>query len=147
MRISDWSSDVCSSDLVAIGKVLLCERRRAAGALGDILPRHLDVNAAGASALGRAEGEEGADFGEDAGHRAGLVAVGRFDRVAMHRIAGPEDRMTLPPGGAEERGKGGLDAVMAHAGAERDATGPVVRSEEQQSELQSPMSNTYNVSS
>src|SRR3546814_5150507 len=42
--------------VVAIGKVLLCERRRAAGALGDILPRHLDVNAAAASALGRAKG-------------------------------------------------------------------------------------------
>src|SRR3546814_3927115 len=47
----------------------------------------------------------------------------------MHRIAGPEDRMTLPPGGAEERGKGGLDAVMAHAGDEGDATGRVVRVE------------------
>src|SRR3546814_14311009 len=40
-----------------------------------------------------------------------------------------EDRMTLPPGGAEERGKGGLDAVMAHAGDEGDATGRVVRVE------------------
>src|SRR3546814_15965835 len=102
--------------VVAIGKVLLCERRRAAGALGDILPRHLAVNAAGASALGRAEGEAGADSGEDPGHRAGLVAVGRFDRVAMHRIAGPEDRLTLPPGAAAARGEGGHDAVTAPAG-------------------------------
>src|SRR3546814_20473459 len=37
--------------------------------------------------------------------------------------------MTPPPGGGEEGGKGGLDAVMAHAGDEGDATGRVVRVE------------------
>src|SRR3546814_18541713 len=53
--------------VVALGKVLLCERRRAAAALGDILPRQLALNAAGADPLGRAEGEHGGAYGRTAG--------------------------------------------------------------------------------
>src|SRR3546814_6800083 len=66
MRISDWSSDVCSSDLVvAIGEALLGHRHRAAGAFGDVLPRHLGVDAARDRALGAMHREEAAYLGQD----------------------------------------------------------------------------------
>src|SRR3546814_4229387 len=41
MRISDWSSDVCSSDLVALGSALTCEVRRKRFILvGDTIEDH-----------------------------------------------------------------------------------------------------------
>src|SRR3546814_17825626 len=89
MRISDWSSDVCSSDLealarvearvamrvVAIGEALLGHRHRAAGAFGDVLPRHLGVDAARDRALGAMHREEAAYLGQAPVERPRLVAV------------------------------------------------------------------------
>src|SRR3546814_12055018 len=49
MRISDWSSDVCSSDLAAwsdYGEVVLCESREEAVEIADrYAPEHLEVQA------------------------------------------------------------------------------------------------------
>src|SRR3546814_8824784 len=49
MRISDWSSDVCSSDLAAwsdYGEVVLCESREEAVEVADrYAPEHLEVQA------------------------------------------------------------------------------------------------------
>src|SRR3546814_14913991 len=101
MRISDWSSDVCSSDLealarvearvamrvVAIGEALLGHRHRAAGAFGDVLPRHLGVDAARDRALGAMHREEAAYLGQEPverprlrseARRVGEEGVGKF---------------------------------------------------------------------
>ena len=72
-------------------------------------------------ALGAVDGEEAAHFGEDAVERPRLVAVGRLDDVAVHRIAGPHHRMALALHGADQRGQAGLDLVMAIAGDQRHA--------------------------
>src|SRR3546814_1203428 len=65
------------------------ERHRAAGALGDVLARHLGMNTAAVRAFRPVDGEEAAHFGKDPLERAGLVAACRFDDVAVHRIARP----------------------------------------------------------
>src|SRR3546814_9079764 len=46
MRISDWSSDVCSSDLG------LCAPAPGGGTVGDLVTRVLDIAAAGLAARG-----------------------------------------------------------------------------------------------
>src|SRR3546814_1510638 len=75
MRISDWSSDVCSSDLVE--QVLLVDQHVQYGARAD-LKAHLRGVVRG---VGRYHGQAtGLDLG-DAGHQ-GLVGVAG---VALHR--------------------------------------------------------------
>src|SRR3546814_11256040 len=64
--------------VVAIGEALLGHRHRAAGAFGDVLPRHLGVDAARDRALGAMHREEAAYLGQDPVERPRLVAaIGR----------------------------------------------------------------------
>ena len=95
----------------------------AAGAFGDVLAGHLAMDAAGEGAFGAVDGEEAADFVEDAVEGASLVAVGGLDDVAVHRIAAPDDRMPLALHCADEGGEGGLDPVVPVAGDERHPAG------------------------
>ena len=48
--------------VIAVVQILLGDRARAAGAFGDVLAGHLDVDAAGIGALGRVHGEERFDL-------------------------------------------------------------------------------------
>src|SRR3546814_9725624 len=126
MRISDWSSDVCSSDLVAAGDGQV----EADGAVGG--HRRL-VGGLGAGAV--AGGERAA--GDD------VVAAARQDQVA----AG-DGRVHVGVAGVVDLGRAvGLgDAVVC--GAERVARHQVaglLRSEEHTSELQSLMRISYAV--
>ena len=66
-------------------------------------------------ALGAVDGEEAAHFGEDAVERAGLVAVGRLDDVAVHRVAAPHHRMALALHRADQPRQARLDLVVAEA--------------------------------
>src|SRR3546814_14288753 len=56
MRISDWSSDVCSSDLQALRDAVpkegLCAPAPGGGTVGDLVTRVLDIAAAGLAARG-----------------------------------------------------------------------------------------------
>src|SRR4051794_18903714 len=93
---------------VAVGVVAVLEagvgdRLGAAGALGDVLAGHLEVDAAGVRALGLVDGEEAPDLGQDAVERPGLVAGRGLHRIAVHRVAGPDDIAALAPEGADER--------------------------------------------
>src|SRR3546814_2489485 len=120
MRISDWSSDVCSSDLEGDPAVggrdldLEGEGARAAGADGEVEPggllgeRELDRLAAG-------ELQAVAVEVDDHGHRyARLVAQrerhsplagGEGDRAAIGRAHLRDDRIDLFAGGGEEIGR------------------------------------------
>ena len=94
---------------------------RAAGAFGDILASHFDVDTAAISTFGPVDGKEATRFGKDTLERARLVAgVARFDHIAVHRITRPDDGMPLALDGTNERGKAGFNFVMAIAGDERD---------------------------
>src|SRR3546814_5489666 len=109
MRISDWSSDVCSSDL-------------------------LDMDAAAVGALCPVDGEEAAHLGQDALERARLVAAVGLDDIAVHRVAGPDDRVPRCLYRAHQRRQMRFDPVVA-----------IARSEEHTSELQSLMRISYAV--
>src|SRR3546814_9842529 len=124
MRISDWSSDVCSSDL---GIALADEEhdRRGVGraavgqALLPILRQHVGLLRDRIDVIGKRQRD---DIGfEPVDHRARLLA-----RTAVAHV----DRHALPMFGLPLRGERGVD---------------VLRSEEHTSELQSLMRISYAV--
>src|SRR3546814_5873552 len=122
MRISDWSSDVCSSDL----------QRRPAPGIGRspraAEPRHQDI-------------EEGDEEGEAKHERPqrdpgiDVLEIWQVDRDApVHALHA----------GNEHGEKGCVEGDEGHPGGEL-SHGLAVRSEEHTSELQSPMSNSHAV--
>src|SRR3546814_4257822 len=123
MRISDWSSDVCSSDLLAqeILEHRLVELARHAGKGGQVGDAAVDQPLADAETqLGR-ELVEGRSFDELIEY---LIEPARFDEGG-HRQPG----LVLP-----RLIKGLTDAVAQFADTD-------IRSEEQTAELQSLMTN------
>ena len=74
--------------VIAVLQVFRGDGAGAAGAFGDVLAGHLDMDAARMRALGAMHLEEGLHFLEDAVEWSRLIA-GRLDRVAMHRIGRP----------------------------------------------------------
>src|SRR3546814_3573939 len=117
MRISDWSSDVCSSDLARIDQIVF-ERGVVlqidlAASLRDLVERRLrDVEMAVLDDLGHLAIEEGQE--QRADMRAVDVGVGHDDDLVIAQLVDRE--------------------FVADAGAER-----LDRSEEHTSELQSQM--------
>src|SRR4051812_2453393 len=81
--------------VVAVAEILMRDGARAAETFGDVLPGHLEVNAAGMGALGGVDAEEGLHLGEDAVERPRLVAGIGSDGVAVHGIARPHDDAAL----------------------------------------------------
>src|SRR3546814_20634528 len=77
MRISDWSSDVCSSDLRAIGVPIGAVRVEIVGLRLELLP---DVIALALHRL--------AIFARDAGEVVEAIVDGDHDRVAVVEVAG-----------------------------------------------------------
>src|SRR3546814_14930170 len=80
MRISDWSSDVCSSDLAGV---------RAGQGDGDVEFR--------AGQVGRVEAEPGREAGEGAGEHFAVVLGGECQRGAgrLHVVGGARDRKSV----------------------------------------------------
>src|SRR3546814_10303229 len=125
MRISDWSSDVCSSDL-GRGLDLARAARKAAPAVGD----------------GVAVGQ------------VGLAEIGR-QPVVHHVVGGLRQAVERIPGGriqgrrrGRRRGRQLLRLELAlglDARAHELEVGPMLRSEEHTSELQSLMRISYAV--
>src|ERR1700738_3072729 len=73
--------------VIAVVEILIGDGARAADAFGDVLAGHFQMDAAGVGALRRVDGKERLHLRQDAVERAGLVARGRGDGVAMHRVA------------------------------------------------------------
>src|SRR3546814_5216004 len=122
MRISDWSSDVCSSDLA----FLVAE----AGVLDPAEGRHLDAVARNLPDVDRPDaqlGHETGDMLEVVGADAGGQAVGR-------RVGDPDRVVDIRE--ADHR-RDGAESLLAHQLAS------VGVSEEHTSELQTPMRNSY----
>src|SRR3546814_10033554 len=131
MRISDWSSDVCSSDLHVGVVVLAAEARR-----GDVVAERraragMAVHRDGNADAGAADHHAG--VGLAGGHRLGhrLAEVGVVDRGRA--IPGAEVD-NLVPGGFQ----------LLRQARLKGETG-VIRSEEHTSELQSLMRISYAV--
>src|SRR3546814_17806538 len=89
MRISDWSSDVCSSDLV--GAILVLPQRRRGHVLGD-------------GALQR--------IGDDQGRRGEIVGAGVGRHAALEIAVAGKDRRGDPVVRSDER-RVGTEVVSA----------------------------------
>src|SRR5712671_7225608 len=89
--------------VVAIAEILMGDGAGAADAFGDILPGHLEMNAAGMGALRSVNAEERLDLRQDAVERPGLVAGVGADGVAVHWIARPHHCPALALDGADHR--------------------------------------------
>src|SRR3546814_4577208 len=125
MRISDWSSDVCSSDLVALGGLGLVR------AIGNTKFLNLATNIAGLLAM------------IVGGHVLWLLGLS----MAAANVAGNQlgARLAIRFGG---RGVRPLLVVMSFALTAKllaDPANPLWRSEEHTSDLQSLMRNSYAV--
>ena len=77
--------------VIPFGEVFLFDLTPTAGAFGDILTRHLDVDTPGVCPFGMVDGEEVFDLRENGVECACLVSVGGVNGVAVHGIAGPDD--------------------------------------------------------
>src|ERR1700682_2761518 len=88
--------------VIAIVEILIGDGARAADAFGYVLAGHLEMDAAGVGTFRRVYGEERLHLRQDPVERTGLVARGRADGVAVHRIARPDDRVTFALHGADQ---------------------------------------------
>src|SRR3546814_10977808 len=112
MRISDWSSDVCSSDLLA--GVALADPVADAGGLGDAAAHVGDRHAAHQRVVGEAVDQEG-----ETGAAAPLVAISleaAAEGVAGTGVVGPG----RPPGRPKTPD---LRSEAGRVGKECDSTG------------------------
>src|SRR5215207_401278 len=77
---------------VAVVQIVLDYLVAPADALGHVVAGELDVDAPRMGAEPAVHLEEAGDLVEDVVQPAGLVSVGRLERVAVHRVADPYDR-------------------------------------------------------
>src|SRR3546814_6659460 len=125
MRISDWSSDVCSSDLGAVGafEVAVAQVAGAAGALGHVLAGQFQVHAPKARAGRGVDVERLLDLAADVAEAAGLVGGSRRLGVAVPRVAGPPYRAAVAPHRLERRRPPARGVAGAPAGAQPPPAG------------------------
>src|SRR3981081_4686611 len=115
--------------VIAIVEILIGDGARAADAFGYVLAGHLEMDAAGVGTFRRVDGEERLHLRQDPVERTGLVAAGRADCIAVHRIARPDDRMTFALHSADQLRHMIADLVRTEAGDQREASGLIVRIE------------------
>src|ERR1700730_17064818 len=88
--------------MVTVMQVRLRDSPRAAGAFGDILSGHFEMHAAGVSALRPVDRKKRANLAHDLVERPRFVATRRLDRIAVHRVAGPNNTAPFPSHGADQ---------------------------------------------
>ena len=115
--------------VIAVAEIERGNRPRAAGAFGDVLAGHFEMDAAGISSLGLMDLEEAAHFADDLVERPGLVTALRGHRIAVHRIAGPHDGAALALHPADQRRQTARHLVGAEAADEGQPAGLVGRIE------------------
>ena len=110
-----------------MAEVDLVEVLAATDAFGDVVAGELDVDAAGPGAESSVHVEEALYLVDDVVEAAGLVARGRLEGVAVHRVADPGD---LDARGGDLLDQGGqpvADLAGTEAGDEGEPAGLVVR--------------------
>ncbi|GJE07014.1 hypothetical protein AOPFMNJM_2338 [Methylobacterium jeotgali] len=115
--------------VVAVLKVVGGQRAGAARALGHVLARHLEMDAAGHRALRAVDFEEGLDLRHHPLEGPRLVAAGG-DGVAVHRVADPDRLPPLALDGPDQVRQVLGRLVGAEPADQRQATGLVLRVEE-----------------
>src|SRR3546814_16758822 len=105
--------------MVAVGQSLISDGDCAACAFRNVLASHFSMDAASKTALGAVHSEETAHFGQNAIEGARLVAIASLDDIAMHRVAGPDERMDFALNGADDPGSARFHRNLAIAHGER----------------------------
>src|SRR5262245_65593646 len=116
--------------VVAVRQVGLGDGFGATHAFGDILPGHLDMDAASMGPLAPVNVEARLDLWQHKIERPGLVAASRLDGIAMHWIARPYHDLPFPRHGADQRRKVLGDLVCDEATDQRETLGLVLRVEQ-----------------
>src|SRR3546814_3047614 len=80
------------------------------------------MDAASKTALGSVHSKETASFGQNSIEGARLGAIASLDDIAMHRVAGPDDRWAFALNGADEPGQARFDLIMSIARDELHAS-------------------------
>ena len=107
-------------------QLLLAQRLGAAEALGDVLARELEVDAAGPGALRRQAAKKPSISAMIASKRRVFAPPAVVKTLRVHRVAGPDDRVLGLGDRAQKRRQQLLDAVGAHARDERQPAGDTV---------------------
>ncbi|CAI7677904.1 unnamed protein product, partial [Penicillium discolor] len=107
----------------------LVDLLRTAQALGDVVSRQLDVDAAGERAHRAVRLEEAADLVDDVVEASRLVPGRSGDAVAVHGVGDPQRLRAGFPDGLQQRGQRVADASGAHARDEGQASGLALRVE------------------
>src|SRR3546814_3642227 len=102
--------------MVAVGQSLTSDGDCAACAFRNVLASHFSMDAASKTALGAVHSEETAHFGQNAIEGARLIAIASLADIAMHRVAGPDDRMAFALTGSDEPGQARLVLLMSKHG-------------------------------
>ncbi len=102
-------------------KVGVLQPARAAGALGDVLAGQLEVHSAEVRARRGMDLKRLLEFGEDVLETARLNARARHFRVAVHRIAGPEECPARPPDRINHRWQEVVDLSGSETMDDREA--------------------------
>src|SRR3546814_2241018 len=126
MRISDWSSDVCSSDLSKFTKITCFGRKDPGNSVEPIGEPAVEKGF-----VGRAL------FGE----RQVALALERLDGLQQHRLA--RGSATVEEASERRQGPGPEPAIDGDVGIVAGTSVEGVRSEEHTSELQSLMRISY----
>ena len=113
--------------LVAPLEVLVEHLLAAAEALGDVIPGELHVHAAGGDVGRLARGEEAPQLAQHVVEASSLVPAGVHEGVAVHRVAGPQHRVTAHRDRPQQRGEPLGDSGGAHAGEQHQASGQATR--------------------
>src|SRR3546814_9252699 len=96
MRISDWSSDVCSSDLISVGGIIGNRRTFGTGLPGTDHLRHTHDLAR--NAFSRGFPQHGAELADDLQRLVDLHGAETIAAVIVEPMAGSTG-VLLPPGG------------------------------------------------
>ena len=123
IRIEAW----IANGMIAIRQIILGNGVRTTGALGHILAGHFHMHTTGVSPLGAMHSKEAFDFFQNALERAGLVAIGCLDHIAMHRIARPKHLVPFPLDRFDKVRKMIKHLVGPKARDQRQSTGFIIR--------------------
>src|SRR5262249_50128767 len=115
--------------VIAVRQIGLGNGLGAAHAFSDVLPGHLDMDAAGMGAFAAMNVAERLYLRQDEVHAPRLVAASGLDGVAVHGVAGPHHDPSLPRYGADQLRKMLGDLVGSEAADERKTSRLVLRVE------------------
>ena len=108
-------------------KIRLAQPARSPDALGHILACQFEVNAPQPAAACRVNIERTIELAQDIFEIAGLNAGRRGTRIAMHRVAAPQQRLSRGAGGFDQRRQKSLDGLRSEPVDQRKAAGFIVR--------------------